>query len=307
MTNGRKLILQNPNISKIPVTANLIDQVTNASYFLKPIEQWEIYEVTNRPGLLFIQNPFTTHGQRYWTIRSLKEYSQKPNKSNIDNLNLLNENEQWWSVLTNPSTDVIRKKKLTKKMRWVTLGYHHNWDTKEYDFDNKNNFPDDLFNLCNHIASTLSLSDDYQAEAAIINFYREGDTLSGHTDHSEPYKMAPLISLSFGQSCIFLLGGTTKETKPTAIRINSGDICILSEQARLCYHAVPLILKSDDKPWLEKDEDAVQISAEDLFANKIDVDTYQKLLDDTFFKPFEQYLNECRINLNVRQVLHKKV
>lgn len=51
----------------------------------------------------------------------------------------------------------------------------------------------------------------------------------------------------------------------------------------------------------------MQISAEDLFANKIDVDTYEKLLDDTFFKPFEQYLNECRINLNVRQVLHKKV
>lgn len=50
------------------------------------------------------------------------------------------------------------------------------------------------------------------------------------------------MSNSFGLDAIFLLGGLTKKTKPTAILLHSGDICVMSGVSRLTYHAVPRIL-----------------------------------------------------------------
>lgn len=50
------------------------------------------------------------------------------------------------------------------------------------------------------------------------------------------------LSNSFGLDAIFLLGGLTKKTKPTAILLHSGDICVMSGVSRLTYHAVPRIL-----------------------------------------------------------------
>jgi len=44
---------------------------------------------------------------------------------------------------------------------------------------------------------------DFSAEAAIVNFYHMDSTLSGHTDHSEPDKKAPLFSFRFAYWFIF--------------------------------------------------------------------------------------------------------
>ena len=51
------------------------------------------------------------------------------------------------------------------------------------------------------------------------------------------------MSVSLGQSCVFLLGGKTKETEPTAMLLRSGDVVILSGEARRCYHGVPRIVR----------------------------------------------------------------
>lgn len=76
-------------------------------------------------GLIFIRNPFTLEGQRYWVIKSLQYYTRKPNKTNLDIHSLVPENEDWWESCQRNSD-----KSLLKKMRWVTLGYHHDWDSK---------------------------------------------------------------------------------------------------------------------------------------------------------------------------------
>lgn len=80
-------------------------------------------------------------------------------------------------------------------MRWATLGYHHDWDTKVYSEDKRHRFPDDLAALAAYVASVLDFPDQYSAEAAIVNFYPMGTTLAGHTDHSEPNMDAPLFSI----------------------------------------------------------------------------------------------------------------
>lgn len=76
-------------------------------------------------GLIVIKNPFTADGQRYWIVRSLSSYTRKPNRTNLDVFNYIKENEEWWETC-----QLNNNFELLKKLRWVTLGYHHNWDTK---------------------------------------------------------------------------------------------------------------------------------------------------------------------------------
>lgn len=176
-------------------------KLVNADKFrirgLKPVDEWRIYELKNRPGLIFIQNPFTVHGQRYWIARCLKDYPKAPHAVNL-NPKYFNKNiiDNWWQslqTLTNQINDEQEKLRLKNGMRWATLGYHHDWDTKVYSEDKRHKFPNDLAELNEYFAEVLGFG-RYSAEAAIVNFYPLGTTLAGHTDHSEKNLNAPLFS-----------------------------------------------------------------------------------------------------------------
>ena len=91
-----------------------------------------------------------------------------------------------------------------------------------------------------------NLSEDYRAEAAIINYYPMDSSLGGHVDYSEPNKNAPLVSISIGQSAIFLIGGPSKSLEPLPILLQNGDVLIMTHQARQSYHAVPKILAANE-------------------------------------------------------------
>ncbi|XP_025835825.1 nucleic acid dioxygenase ALKBH1-like, partial [Agrilus planipennis] len=187
---------------------------------------------------------------------------------------------------------------LLKKLRWATLGYHHNWDTKVYTEDFRNEFPSDLGLLSKIVAKAIGY-DYFEPQAAIVNFYHLDSTLSGHTDHSEINLEAPLISFSFGQSAIFLLGGKTLEEKPTPLLIHSGDIIIMTKEARLCYHGIPRILKTDNTPWNTNNFSEEKLANCGIFSDH----AIFKSQNEELWKPFGQYLNNSRINMNVRQVL----
>lgn len=113
---------------------------------------------------------------------------------------------------------------------------------------------------------------------------------------------------SFGQSAIFLIGGKEKNVAPSAILINSGDIIIMSKEARLCYHAVPKILPTPISCW-DKPEN---INMHDIpglkyISQPANIITLMKRNEDNQeWKRFEDYIRESRINMNVRQVLNEK-
>jgi len=252
---------------------------------------WRLFEIDCVPGLYFLPNPFTNDGQVRWSRRCLDEYSKPPNKMNVDiNQNIEICQESLWNrtrELIESKTDqnqVFNQKaqlELFKSspiwsLRWTTLGYHHNWNTKVYNEDDKCKFPSQLHQLSRVFGSLVGYQ-HYDAQAAIVNFYHVGSTLSAHTDSSEYDLTFPLISVSFGLSAIFLIGGETKETEPKAIFIRSGDVVIMTKQSRLSYHAVPRILSS----------------SEDTQTTKFSYQT-----DD----PVEMYLTNSRINMNVRQL-----
>lgn len=133
---------------------------------------------------------------------------------------------------------------------------------------------------------------------------------------------------SFGQMAIFLIGGPSINDKPSAVFLRSGDIAVMSKSSRLSYHAVPRIMKSDIPPsWRttmentsnaqedNPNEDAIQAKRrktdfpetdinQQLDKTKLDGQLWKDTLDDdAFWRPFDEYVKECRININVRQVL----
>lgn len=168
------------------------------------------------------------------------------------------------------------------------MGYHHNWDTKLYSESSKSDMPADLSGLTSALAQALGFA-DFKAEAAIVNYYRMNSTLAGHTDHSEVNVAAPLFSVSFGQTAIFLIGGPKQEDPADAMFLRSGDVVIMSGSSRLRYHGVPRILAaSEPVPW----NDACDDSSDDLAYDR-----------DDWRKAHEAYIAEARININVRQVL----
>lgn len=62
-----------------------------------------------------------------------------------------------------------------------------------YSEDARDPFPEDLALLSQYVAGIVGFR-EFTAEAAIVNFYHMDSTLSGHTDHSEMNKEAPLLS-----------------------------------------------------------------------------------------------------------------
>lgn len=284
---------------------------------MRPPSEWVMYEVLANPGLLFIKNPFTAIGQRYWISRCLQDYTRRPNRLNIDAHNVLPKTIEWWDSCQGEDEN---SKSLKRKLRWATMGYHHNWDTKVYSEDMKDPFPDDLADLSRYVGKIIGFQDEFSAEAAIVNFYHFDSTLSGHTDHSEMNIEAPLFSFSFGQTAIFLLGGPSLDVAPTALYIKSGDIVIMSGLSRKCYHGIPKIVPSQETPWttdsistltnsnfqcksIEENEDCSPCKRTKLAATSVQSEMLEKISCEKFWKPFCKYIEHSRINMNVRQVL----
>ena len=99
---------------------------------LQDAKNWKLFKLPN--GVYLISNPFKEEGISYWTLRCLKDFSVSRN-------NLKNENI-WWN-------QVKEESEITDKLRWATLGFHHDWDTKIY--TEQGSFPSDLSELCKTI------------------------------------------------------------------------------------------------------------------------------------------------------------
>lgn len=104
----------------------------------------------------------------------------------------------------------------------------------------------------------------------------------------------------------------------------------MSKASRLCYHAVPRIVKTDvtwvNEPLYKNDEgNAIEVEPIDDVENDEDSKYRKKrrltlpcdndyndafveelwcsIVDSEQWKPFADYISDCRINMNVRQVL----
>lgn len=128
------------------------------------------------------------------------------------------------------------------------------------------------------------------------------------------------IFSSFGQPAIFLIGGLSKDERPDALLLRSGDVIIMTQASRLCYHAVPRVFAdcTEQRLWNEKQQHPNDQSLEGpeaqtiLCSSTISVATTDAC-HRTMGLPqqnrgrsaFVDYISNSRININIRQVLNE--
>jgi alkylated DNA repair protein (DNA oxidative demethylase) len=79
-------------------------------------------------------------------------------------------------------------------------------------------------------------------QACLVNFYGSGARMGLHQDRDEEDLAAPVVSLSLGDTCLFRIGGTTRQAPTRSFRLASGDAVVLGGEARLAFHGVDRIL-----------------------------------------------------------------
>ncbi|XP_028251661.1 nucleic acid dioxygenase ALKBH1 [Parambassis ranga] len=284
--------------AKLDTTA--VSDVEAARVGLQPVRDWKAFGLQGYPGFIFISNPFLRGSQRFWVRQCLKTYPQKPNICNLDMHMSPSDTQDIWGNSVHGLSMSPRKrepKTLLERLRWVTLGYHYNWDTKTYSASNYTPFPADLHLLSVHLAAACGFP-GFISEAGILNYYRSDSSLGIHVDESELDHTQPLLSLSFGQSAIFLLGGTCRQDPPTAMYMNSGDVMVMSGQSRLLYHAVPRILPPPQGPTaLETEGCGLASSMQD--------GAVVELVSEEDWTLCSRYIQSSRVNVTVRQVLRQ--
>jgi alkylated DNA repair protein (DNA oxidative demethylase) len=79
-------------------------------------------------------------------------------------------------------------------------------------------------------------------QACLVNFYGPDARMGLHQDRDEEDFDAPVVSLSLGDTCLFRLGGTTRQGPTRSFRLASGDAVVLGGEARLVYHGVDRVI-----------------------------------------------------------------
>lgn len=172
---------------------------------------------------------------------------------------------------------------LRRKLRWLTLGGQYNWTSKEYPSEAAPQFPKDIAALVH------SLFPDMRPEAAIVNLYTPGDTLSVHRDISEESRQG-LVSISLGCDGIFVIGLEDDGAQCLTTRLSSGDAIYMSGAARLAWHGVPHVLANTCPAWLS------DWPASATSATGRDSDT------STDYEDWRGWMSTKRVNLNIRQM-----
>ncbi|MFS7958986.1 putative DNA oxidative demethylase, DNA-(apurinic or apyrimidinic site) lyase [Helianthus anomalus] len=273
------------------------------------------------PGFYFIPAALSIEEQCRWIKESLMSFPQPPNRTNHNAIygaihNLFNaaknrqvlvkdetapaeddsvsvdinsQNHSWAcleeldSSVNGDSCKSVSASVLLRKLRWSTLGLQFDWSKRSYNVSLPHNkIPDALCQLAKKMAApAMAVGEEFQPEAAIVNYFGSGDMLGGHLDDMEADWSKPIVSMSLGCKAIFLLGGKSRNDEPLAMFLRSGDIVLMSGEARERFHGVPRIFTDTEHAeigFLEK-----QFSDE----------------DDSFYL---EYVKTSRININIRQV-----
>jgi DNA oxidative demethylase len=90
----------------------------------------------------------------------------------------------------------------------------------------------------------------YRPDVALVNFYDVGARMGQHQDKDE-HSLAPVVSLSLGDTGLFRFGNTRDRGRPwTDMPLESGDLFVFGGPSRLAFHGVPKTLPGTAPPAL---------------------------------------------------------
>lgn len=238
------------------------------------------YRVAGRDGFVVVPGALTLREQLRWAWTCVAEYSMERH-TNL-------------SVLHGPQPDLWAAACAAaeggdftafRKLRWASLGYHYDWNARRYDPAAVTPFPPALAGLAASLAASAGWP-GMRAEAALCNYYPNKAYMGPHVDDAELTASAPVVSLSLGNSCVFLMGGASLDERPVPVMLRSGDAAVMGGGSRMGYHAVPRIVADTFRPDAARALGAASEAGVPAPAAPV-------LLE---------YLATHRINLNVRQV-----
>lgn len=184
-------------------------------------------------------------------------------------------------------------------MRWTTLGGQYDWTAKRYPDAAPPPFPHDIKDLLETVWTST------RAEAAIVNLYSPGDTLSVHRDVAEASPHG-LVSVSLGCDAVFVIGVSASASasvsasadvgeeqpeqhdKTIALRLRSGSAVYMSGPSRFAWHGVPQIVKGTCPSYLAEWPAAPKNGTADE--------------EEGEYEAWRGWMAGKRVNLNVRQM-----
>ncbi|EIJ89624.1 uncharacterized protein NEPG_00841 [Nematocida parisii ERTm1] len=276
------------------------EQITTNSKFLKDTVTAYYF----KGGFIFIPNPLRKEVKREITKEVLTKLLYPPYRNSIDRSLEIEDLDIYGAYLQNKEISVkmydspvakikikqnpyappeekesflntgivkISPIELIKKIRWSSIGIYYDWEIKAYNKEITSKIPDVIDQVCMDISQEICKV-SFIPETAVINYYQKKDRIMSHIDRYEEDMSKPLISFSFGASCVFVLG--TKEREDPSVDtflLEDGDIAILIGDSREYFHGVPKIL------------------------------SLNKGLEDYKNEEFFSLISDSRINISVRQ------
>jgi DNA oxidative demethylase len=79
---------------------------------------------------------------------------------------------------------------------------------------------------------------EYLPDACLVNRYAPGAGLGLHQDRDELDLHAPIVSVSIGASCKFILGGLQRNSPTKSVDLHDGDVMVWGGRSRLVFHGV---------------------------------------------------------------------
>ena len=89
---------------------------------------------------------------------------------------------------------------------------------------------------------------DGDPDCCLVNWYGEGARMGLHrdADEGEAGFAAPVVSISLGDPARFRMGGTSRKDPTASVVLNSGDVVVMGDAARLAYHGIDRVLFGAD-------------------------------------------------------------
>jgi alkylated DNA repair protein alkB family protein 1 len=156
------------------------------------------------------------------------------------------------------------------------------------------------------IRSTDEIDDlPFSPQTVIVNYYTATSAtgskfpMGAHRDDLESAIKSPVVSVSLGCACVFLLEKESDPTsEPTALVLRSGDALLLSGKSRLSLHGVSVVFKK-----CEPGECTLEESEEEGYCTRCgSLDLFGRESSDVNIDALKRYIKDHRINVNARQV-----
>lgn len=106
--------------------------------------------------------------------------------------------------------------------------------------------PESVLAVWRALVSTERLPD-----CCLVNWYGPAARMGMHRDADEADFGWPVVSISLGDPAVFRIGGLERKDPSRTVVLESGDVVVFGDAARLAYHGIDRIRAGGSRVWPE--------------------------------------------------------